>query len=236
MRLIQHLSIEVAAPIVLVAIILFGSCEQASAQDLRGSGPGRGGSNCRLVSDNDNERTRDAGCWIMARMPQGEILQSTVFWHVHSYSSRSEAEAAKGPLGAVIEGLGKIWLFTIGERGWQPSGGVRVAEVGPLQVKPGEKYSAQYMVAVFTPGMTTPVHRHPGPEAWYTLSGEVCLETPDGKFTARAGESTIIPAGPPMKLTATGTEKRRSLVLILHETSQPSGILVSDWTPKGLCK
>src|SRR5438034_11452058 len=124
MRLIQHLSIEVAAPIVLVAIILFGSCEQASAQDLRGSGPGRGGSNCRLVSGNENERARDAGCWIMARMPQGEILQSTVFWHVHSYSSRSEAEAAKGPLGAVIEGLGKIWLFTIGERGWQASGGV----------------------------------------------------------------------------------------------------------------
>ncbi|TMG83159.1 MAG: cupin domain-containing protein [Betaproteobacteria bacterium] len=103
-------------------------------------------------------------------------------------------------------------------------------------MKPGEKYTAQYMVAVFTPGMTTPVHRHPGPEAWYTLSGEVCLETPNGKVVGRAGESTIVPAGPPMKLTATGTEKRRSLVLILHETSEPSGILASDWTPKGLCK
>jgi quercetin dioxygenase-like cupin family protein len=236
MRLIHRRSLKVAPSIVLAALVLFGSREQASAQDLRGSGPGRGGSNCRLVSDNDNERTRDAGCWIMARVPQGEILHPTVFWHIDSYSSRSEAEAAKGPLGAVVEGLGKIWLFTIGERGWHAVGGVRVAEVGPLQVKPGEKYTAQYMVAVFTPGMTTPVHRHPGPEAWYTLSGEVCLETPDGKFTGRAGESTIIPAGPPMKLTATGTERRRSLVLILHETSQPSGIQVSDWAPKGLCK
>jgi quercetin dioxygenase-like cupin family protein len=164
------------------------------------------------------------------------MSQSAVFWYVDSFQSRAQAETVKGSRGAVVEGLGKIWLFTIGEAGWRPSAGVRVAEIGPLHVKPGEKYTAQYMVAVFTPGMTTPVHRHPGPEVWYTLSGEVCLETRNGKVVGRAGESTIVPAGPPMKLTATGTEQRRSLVLILHETSQPSGIPVSDWTPKGLCK
>jgi len=173
----------------------------------------------------------------MASVPEGKVVQATVFWHVYAYASRAEAEAVKGRRGTVIEGLGKTWLFAIGEAGWRPSpGAVRVAEIGPLHVKPGVNYTAQYMVAVFTPGMTTPVHRHPGPEAWYTVSGEVCLETPDGKVVGRAGESTIVPAGPPMKLTATGAEKRRSLVLILHETSQPSGILVSDWRPKGLCK
>jgi len=160
-----------------------------------------------------------------------------VFWLVYRYPSRAEAEAVKGQHGTVIEGLGGTWRLAIGEARWQPSpGAVRVAEIGPLHVKPGEAYTAQYMVAVFTPGMTTPVHRHTGPEAWYTLSGEVCLETPNGKLIGRAGESTIVPAGPPMKLMATGTEKRRSLVLILHETSQPSGFLVSDWTPKGLCR
>lgn len=221
-----------------VVSLILGPCQQVFAQDvMKGSGPGRGGSNCRPVSDHDNEHKQDAGCWIMARVPQGEISQATVFWHVYSYPGRPEAEAVKGRRGTVIEGLGKTWLLAIAEAGWQPTAGaVRVAEIGPLHVKPGEKYTAQYMVAVFTPGMTTPVHRHPGPEAWYTLSGEVCLETPNGKVVGRAGESTIVPAGPPMKLTATGTEKRRSLVLILHETSQPSGILASDWTPKGLCK
>jgi quercetin dioxygenase-like cupin family protein len=222
--------------LLVTASLALGACQQALAQDLRGSGPGRRGGNCRPVSDQDNERTQVAGCWIMASVPQGEMPQSPVFWHVHSYSTRAEAEAVKGPRGAVVEGLGKIWLFTVGEVGWRASAGVYVAEIGPLHVKPGEKYTAQYMVAVFTPGMTTPVHRHPGPEAWYTLSGEVCLETPNGKLVGRAGESTIVPAGPPMKLTATGTETRRSLVLILHETSQPSGIPVTDWTPKGLCK
>jgi hypothetical protein len=39
-----------------------------------------------------------------------------------------------------------------------------------------------------------------------------------------------------MHLTATGTEQRRSLVLILHESSQPTTIRATDWTPKGLCK
>jgi quercetin dioxygenase-like cupin family protein len=173
----------------------------------------------------------------MTSVPQGEMPQATVFWHVYAYPSRAEAEAANGRGGTIVEGLGKSWLFAIGPAGWRPTpGAVRVAEIGPLRVKAGVEYTAQYMVAVFTPGMTTPVHRHPGPEAWYTLSGEVCLETPDGKIIGRAGESTIVPAGPPMKLTATGKETRRSLVLILHETSQPAGIVVSDWQPKGLCK
>jgi hypothetical protein len=47
-----------------------------------------------------------------------------------------------------------------------------------------------------------------------------------------------IPGGPPMHLTATGTEQRRSLVLILHETSKPATTPVHEhtWTPKGLCK
>ena len=228
---------RIGAVLTIVSLTL-GVCSQAFAQDvMQGSGPGRGGSNCRPVTDRDNERTQDAGCWIMARVPQPEMPEATTFWHIYAYASRAEADAVNGERGTVIEGLGKVWLLAIAAAGWRPSpSATPIAEIGPLHVKPGEKYTARYMVAIFTPAMTTPVHRHFGPEAWYTLSGEVCLETPDGKLVGRAGESTIVPAGPRMKLTATGKEKRRSLVLILHESSQPSGILVSDWTPKGLCK
>jgi len=46
----------------------------------------------------------------------------------------------------------------------------------------------------------------------------------------------IVPGGPPMHLTATGTAQRRALVLILHESSKPSTTVVKDWMPKGLCK
>src|SRR5439155_16559005 len=92
-----------------VALIL-GACSHVFAQDMmKGSGPGRGGSNCRPVSDRDNERTQDAGCWIMARAPQNEMLGATVFWHIYAYASRAEADAVKGERATVIEGLGKAW-------------------------------------------------------------------------------------------------------------------------------
>ena len=190
------------------------------------------GTSCQPV----RERTGEVGCWILADVPLGTLSEAEVFWHLDTYPSRAAAEAAKGPRGTVIEALGQVWLFTIGEAGWRPSGGTRVAEIGPLLVKPGESYSARYSEAIFTPGMTSPAHRHPGPEAWYTTAGEVCLETPDGKTVGGAGDSTIVQAGPPMHLTATGTEPRRSVALILHESSQRSVSPAPDWTPKGLCK
>src|SRR5437016_835752 len=101
--------------LLVIVSLIFGACQQASAQDLRGSGPGLNGGNCRPATDRDNEQTQDAGCWILASVPQPEMRESTVFWHVYSYPSRDEAEAVKGPHGTVIEGLGKIWLFAIGE-------------------------------------------------------------------------------------------------------------------------
>ena len=183
------------------------------------------------------ERTGDLGCWIMTDQPLGNIGKTEIFWHLDTYATRADAERAKQPRGTVIESLGKVWLLSIEDKGWRPAGGERVAEIGPLPIDATEPYSAQYMEAIFSPGMTAPPHIHSGPEAWYTMSGETCLETPQGKQVGRAGgEYVIVPGGPPMHLTATGTETRRALVLILHETSKPPSTLVHDWTPKRLCK
>jgi quercetin dioxygenase-like cupin family protein len=188
---------------------------------------------CRPVG----QRTGELGCWITANAAVGQLPQQPIFWHLDTYPTQAEAEAAKGPRGTVVESLGKVWLFTIDVGGWRPLGGARVAEIGPLPVSADAKYSAQYMEALFTPGMTAPAHRHSGPEAWYTLAGETCLETPDGKMVGRAGgPPVIVPGGPPMHLTATGTETRRALVLVLHDSTQPPTTPTSDWTPKGLCR
>lgn len=208
------------------AVMVLSLCGHASAQPVQDT-------RCRPVS----ERTGDVGCWIIAHESVGQLTQSQIFWHLDAYPTRATAEAAKGSRGTVVESLGKVWLLTIEETGWRPSGGERIAEIGPLPVIAGEKYSAQYMEAIFTPGMTAPAHTHAGPEAWYTLAGETCLETPQGKQTGRSGgQYVIVPGGPPMHLTATGTEQRRALVLILHDSSKPATTLVHDWTPKGLCK
>jgi quercetin dioxygenase-like cupin family protein len=173
----------------------------------------------------------------MADDPIGPLAESPMFWHLDEYATRAAAEADKGPRGTVVEALGKVWLMTIEDEKWRPAHGNRVSVVGPLTIVAGEKYSTQYMEAIFTPGMTAPAHIHSGPEAWYQLAGETCVETSDGHTqTGRAGGApVIVPMGLSMHLTATGTEQRRSLVLILHKSSEPVTTMVHDWTPKGLC-
>jgi quercetin dioxygenase-like cupin family protein len=92
------------------------------------------------------------------------------------------------------------------------------------------------MEATFMPGMKSSAHRHPGPEAWYVLTGEQCLETPGKAAIVRAGESGIVPEGPPMILWGTGKAERRALVLILHDTSKPMTLPASDWKSEGRCQ
>jgi quercetin dioxygenase-like cupin family protein len=192
------------------------------------------GGRCVPVSERAG---RELGCFIMATQVVGQLGSRPVFWHLTSYPTRAAADTAKGSGGAVVESLGKVWLFTIAEAGWRPAGGEHVAEIGPLPVAPSVGYTAQYMEAIFRPGMKSTVHRHSGPEAWYTLTGETCLETPEGTMVGRAGgQHVIVPGGPPMELTATGTELRRALVLILHDSAKAASSPAPDWTPKGLCK
>ena len=176
------------------------------------------------------------GCVITASEDLGVLPAGQMFWHIDAFPSRAAADAARTTRGTVVESLGRTWLFTIAPKAWRPSGGEHVADIGPLPTTPGGRYTAQYMEGVFRPGMKTRVHRHPGPEAWYNLSGEICLETPAGKMTGRTGgPAVIVPAGPPMMLTATGTQVRRSLALVLHDSAQPASVLAPEWTPKGLC-
>lgn len=183
-------------------------------------------------------RTQQVGCWILASDPIGPLTKSPVFWTLDEYPSRAAAEADKGPRGTVLESLGKVWLLSIEYQKSKPSHGSRTAEIGPLPIVAGEDYSVQYMEVIFNPGMTAPEHVHSGPEAWYTQAGETCLETSDGRVQiGRAGgPPVIVPMGLSMHLTATGSEQRRSLALILYQTSQPPTTVDHTWVAKGLCK
>jgi quercetin dioxygenase-like cupin family protein len=183
-----------------------------------------------------SQRTGEVGCWILASESVAQMPAQPAFWHLDKFTTTALAEKAKERSGTVFQALGQVWLMTIAETGWRPKGGERVAEIGPLPVSADTKYVAQYMEAVMSPGMQTAIHRHPGPEAWYTEGGETCLETPEGKQVGRKGVSVVVPGGQPMKLSVTGTEQRRSLVLVLHDASQPWMTMAPDWTPQGLCR
>jgi hypothetical protein len=181
---------------------------------------------------------REFGCFITAREELGALPQdSALYWHIDAFSTRAAAEAAKVQRSTVVRSLGRIWLFTIAESGWRPGSGERVALAGPLPLVDADAYAAVYMEGVFQPGLHSAVHRHPGVEVWYTLEGEQCLETPQGRLGQRAGApGVMVRGGVPMILTGTGTSVRRSLVLILQDAAKPRSMLATDWTPAGLCR
>ena len=78
------------------------------------------------------------------------------------------------------------------------------------------------------------VHIHPGPEIFYLLTGEQCLETPGGTTRARAGGGMVAPANTPMQLNITGSSKRDAFFVVIHDATKPR-MTPSDWKPTGAC-
>jgi quercetin dioxygenase-like cupin family protein len=181
------------------------------------------------------QRASEAGCYILAAVALGELPAVPLFWHLYAYPDRATAEAAAGPRATVVEAHGRIWLLAVAAQDWRPPGGERVAALGPFQARPGARYTAHYVEAVFPPGMRTVAHQHHGPEASYVVAGEECVETPAGRLVSRAGEGAVVPEGTPMVLVNPGPEMRRAVALILHDAAHPWSVPAPDWRPTGLC-
>ena len=184
-----------------------------------------------------SQRSSNEGCWLTSEMPLGALNGGPLFWHVYTYPTSEAAAAARGPRGAAAESFGRHWTFTIEDASWRPIAGERVALIGPLSVRRLTPYTARYMEAVFSPDYRLPPvgHRHSGAEAWYVVTGAQCLETPTGPIVVRAGEGSMVAAGPPMAISVVGPETRRAVLLVLHPTAEPWMVSAPDWTPKGLC-
>ncbi len=115
-----------------------------------------------------------------------------------------------------------------------------MTEIGPIPDIPiAASYELQVADADFGPAMnpaiSKAVHTHSGPEIWYLLTGEQCLETPNGSQHAKAGEGMFAPANTPMQLNITGTGNREALFAIVHNAAKPA-TTISDWQPKGDCQ
>ena len=185
----------------------------------------------------DNGAEQPGPACLLQREPIGKLASGAVWWRLYTYPDMAAARRDQPPGGTIATAFGDVWLFTIGARGPLLPHGRHVADVGPIPVEAGDAYVAEYLRSTFSPGMTAPVHVHSGPEAFYAISGDTCLETPDGMQTGRGpGNSLMIRAGPPMLLMAPGPEPRRGFALILHDGGLPPTTLVHDWKPAGLCR
>ena len=175
------------------------------------------------------------GCFNIAKVEGLNFPDSVVYWFLYSFPTRSAAEAVKTPTGVVVEEDGKVWLNELASGASRAEVGTFVARVGPLVLPPAPNYTAIYSYAVMAPDQRSRVHTHPGPEGWYVLAGEQCLETSVGVFRGRAGETVIVPGNVPMELYITGSALRRALVVVVHDSRQPRGT-PSSWIPPGACR
>ncbi len=183
-----------------------------------------------------SQRRQEAGCYITAIEILKHLPQGPLFWHLYTYPTREAAEQAKkSSTGTVVDSLGKIWLFQVAPEDWRPASGKKVAMVGPLPHFEAKEYEARYLEAITTTGGHTPVHRHPGVEAWYVVSGAQCMQTPEKTFVIHAGETGLVPAGVPMILTPLG-HPERTLVLVFQDANQPWMAFAKDWTPTDACR
>jgi quercetin dioxygenase-like cupin family protein len=174
------------------------------------------------------------GCFNIGVVTGLHFKQTSVYWHLRAFPSRKAAEAAKSATGIVVEEDGRVWLSEFGPRNPAPQAGEAIAVVGPLELPAAASYAAVLSYAVMRPGDNSRVHTHPGPEGWYVLAGEQCLETPAGASRARAGGTMSAPPNVPMELNVTGTKLRRAFALVIHDSTQQRGI-PSDWKPSGTC-
>jgi quercetin dioxygenase-like cupin family protein len=176
------------------------------------------------------------GCWFNAELRLGR-LPAAVYWHIDRYPDTASAEAARTPASAVVSALGQVFLQTVNDRAdWRPQGGERLARVGPFPAPQGVDLTARLMEATTAPGAVTRPHRHSGPEGFFVLAGSMCLETAEGATRAEPGDAMWVRGGLPMQLSSTGTEIRRSLVFVLHPSSEPWMTGAADWAPRGLCR
>ena len=188
----------------------------------------------------DGLRSSDTGCQLLGKMKVSQFPEAPLFWCLNRFPTRKAAEAAKVQNSLVAEAEGQSWLFSFGSKSAAPKSGELVASIGPLQLTSDKLakvslYEIVAYLAVMLPGTYTRVHVHPGPEAWYVLNGEQCLETPAGVMKAGTGESMFAPPMTPMRLTNSGSSVRRALFIVIHDANQPWTIPANDWKPSGAC-
>jgi quercetin dioxygenase-like cupin family protein len=183
-----------------------------------------------------SQRTQDVGCYIVGSETLTSLPEGPLFWHLYAYPTLDAATRAKGTsTGVAVESLGKAWLFTIATHDWHPASGERIAVVGPLTIVRAKRYEVRYLETVQPAHPTghTPVHRHPGVEAWYVEKGQHCMQIPGKTRMIHAGETDVVPPGVPMMLTPGDAEWH--VTLVLFDADQPWMTKAADWTPTTPC-
>jgi quercetin dioxygenase-like cupin family protein len=150
-------------------------------------------------------------------LPEGPL-----YWRIETFPTLFDAEAAAGPTGLAAEAAGRAWLFTLGPQGGSTPGGRTIVEIGPVPPFAAPEYLLRIIQSGGPPGAKTPVHTHPGSEAFYVLAGEQTQRTPHGVTRLEGGQS--MPGHGPdtvMEVSSSGTTELNQLVMFLVDATKP---------------
>jgi hypothetical protein len=153
----------------------------------------------------------------VAALPAGDL-----FWRIENFATLEQAKAAAGEWALVAESAGKVWLFSLGPAGGASAGGVKVAEVGPIPRVATSEYLLRINQASGPPGSVTPVHSHPGSEAFFVLAGEQSIRGAHGTMVVKAGQPEA-GHGPAMamQVSSSGATDLHALVMFVVDAAQP---------------
>ena len=158
----------------------------------------------------------------LAEKKVSELPPGPLVWRLENFPTLAQAEAAAGSTALVAQSAGKVWLFTLGPAGGASAGGTMVAEVGPIPKVVATQYLLRINEASGPPGSVTPIHTHPGSEAFYVLAGETSQTTPNGAMRIAAGRSeTGQGADTPMQVSSSGASDLHSLVMFVVDADKP---------------
>jgi len=153
----------------------------------------------------------------LSQLPAGPL-----YWRIDNFATLADAQSAAGPTSLAAEVSGKVWLFTLGPQGGVSRGGSRVAEIGPVPPITASEYLLRVNRAGGPPGAKTPVHTHPGSEAFYVLTGRLGQRTPHGVNHADAGQAMNgHGADMPMEVFSAGTTDLDQLVMFVVDATKP---------------
>jgi hypothetical protein len=145
-----------------------------------------------------------------------DLPPGPLFWRIETFTTLAQAQAEAGAWSLVAESAGKIWVFTLGPAGGTTPSGTKVTELGPIPRVVAPQYLLRINEATGPQGTVTPIHTHPGSEAFFVLSGEQTIRGPHGVMRVTAGKAEAgHGADMPMQVSSSGSADLHALVMLV---------------------
>lgn len=186
--------------------------------------------------ENSPERRGEEGCSILTNRPLIGSFTKTVYWHIDRFDSLEAAMKAAGPNSVATEAHGFFWLLSVETGVEDHLNGEHVARIGPVELSATNRYSMRVLSSLLKPGSTTPIHTHSGPEVFYIVDGEQCLEMSEASQHLGSGQSYVVPASSVHRGRVVGSKARRALALNLYDNASPVSHELDNATPIVPCK